>query len=232
MSLDHVRRRSVGFLERDGESWACFLVTFQDRDLRWHGYFSFRPRDGEVAEDAIRTADIFLEASEEEIDRKARELGRPLLNRLLASALHMRERGSGGSPRLRRWFREMLSRNARELAGSWEAPEPHVAEDEGDREAALARLRSLYESYRLDQVAHFICLVEPDEFREAVDRILDGRPFEFGAKDRLQFAMMVVEHIEERLPLPPFEIWAEDYLAHPEDYRLYAHTLHREGRLP
>lgn len=232
MSLDQVRRRSVGFLERDGESWACFLVTFQDRDLRWHGYFSFRPRDGEVPDDAIRTADIFLEASEEEIDRKARELGRPLLNGLLASALHTREQSDGGSPRLRRWFREMLARNSRELAGSWEAPEPRTPAGEREREAELSRLRSLYESYCLDQVAHFICLVRPDEFREAVDRILDGRPFEFGARDRLQFAMIVVEYIEERLPLPPFEVWAEDYLAHPEEYRLYAHTLHREGRLP
>jgi len=93
-------------------------------------------------------------------------------------------------------------------------------------------MRSLYESYRLDQVAHFICLVEPEDFRDAVDQILDGRPFEFGAKDRIQFAMIVVEHIESRIPLPPFQVWAEDYLSHPEEYRLYAHTLHREGRLP
>jgi hypothetical protein len=44
--------------------------------------------------------------------------------------------------------------------------------------------------------------------------------------------MMVVAFIEDHLPLPPFEVWAEDYLAHHRDYALYAHTLHREGRLP
>ena len=44
--------------------------------------------------------------------------------------------------------------------------------------------------------------------------------------------MMVVEHIEARLPLPPFEVWARDYLDHTDSYRLYAHTLHREGKLP
>jgi hypothetical protein len=44
--------------------------------------------------------------------------------------------------------------------------------------------------------------------------------------------MMVVEFIEKRLPLPPFEVWAEDYLAHTEEYRQYAHTLHRTGLLP
>jgi len=41
-----------------------------------------------------------------------------------------------------------------------------------------------------------------------------------------------VEHVEHLLHLPPFEVWAEDFLANPEAYRLYAHTLHREGRLP
>jgi len=70
------------------------------------------------------------------------------------------------------------------------------------------------------------------DFEEAVDRILDGERIDFRASDRIQFAMMVVEHIERRLPLPPFEVWARDFLATPETYRLYAHTLHREGRLP
>jgi hypothetical protein len=44
--------------------------------------------------------------------------------------------------------------------------------------------------------------------------------------------MMVVEFIDLHLPLPTFEVWAEDFLAHQEDYALYSHTLHREGRLP
>lgn len=252
-SLDRLRRRSVGFIERDGSSWACFLVTYMGKERRWHGYFSFRPRDGGVEEDEIRTADIFIEASEEEIDRKARGLGRPLLAGLLASAIHTSEQSHGSSPRLRQWFREVLSRNSRELAEGWEtdggeagpsadpgasadpegstAPEPGLgAPDVTGSE--IARMRSLYESYRLDQVVHFICLVEPDDFRDAVDEILDGRPFDFGARDRLQFAMIVVEYIEKRLPLPPFERWAEDYLEHGQAYQLYAHTLHREKRLP
>jgi hypothetical protein len=96
----------------------------------------------------------------------------------------------------------------------------------------LEHLQSLYSSYRLDQVVHLICLVDPDAFEAAVDRILDGGSIDFRAKDRLQFAMMVVDHIEGLLPLPDFEAWARDYQANPEAYRLYAHTLHREGRLP
>jgi hypothetical protein len=44
--------------------------------------------------------------------------------------------------------------------------------------------------------------------------------------------MMVVDHIERLLPLPDFDTWARDFQTNPEAYRLYAHTLHREGRLP
>lgn len=223
--MDRLRRRSVGFLEQNGDTWACFLATFRDQNGRWHGYFSFRPKDGELGEDEVRTADIFLESSEGEIDRKARGLGRPLLSGLLSSALHTREQSQGGSPRLRRWFRRMLTENSQELVAEW-------PDGEEGGEVALSELQSLYASYRLDQVCHFIALVQPEDFQEAVDQILEGRAFDFGAKDLLQFSMMVVEFIEAHLPLPPFESWAEDYLANRPAYALYAHTLHREGRLP
>jgi hypothetical protein len=62
--------------------------------------------------------------------------------------------------------------------------------------------------------------------------MLSGQVFDFRAKDQLQFAMMVVEFIEGHLPLPPFEVWVEDYLSNPEAYRLYTHTFHGSGRLP
>ncbi|MEX0935472.1 MAG: hypothetical protein WD013_01120 [Gemmatimonadota bacterium] len=225
MRLDRLRRRSVGFLERDDEVWSCFLVTYQTNSGDWRGYFSFRPRDGTVEDDEVRTADIFMEDSESRIDRKARGLGRPLLTGLLSSALHAHDR-SGSLPHLRKWFRAMLRNDARKLAGKWEDERGNTA----DRD--LDELQSIYASYRLDQVAHFIALVRPGDFDDAVERILEGTRFDFGAKDRLQFAMMVADFIEARLPLPPFEIWAEDYLANPEAYRLYSHTLHRAGRLP
>jgi hypothetical protein len=223
---DQPHRRSVGFLERDGVTWACFLVTSQSEGGRWVGHFSFRPREAASEEDEIRTTDIFLESSEGEIDRKARGLGRPLLSGLLASALHTREKEGRDPPRLRRWFEDMLRENSRELGGKWEDDNQSV---EG---RTLGELRSIYASYRMDQVAHFITLVQPDDFQAAVGRILDGKTFDFGAKDRLQFAMMVVEHIESLLPLPPFEVWAKDYLANESEYRLYTHALYRGGPVP
>lgn len=219
------RRRSVAFLDHEGETWACFLVTYPvPRCARWQGFFSFRPGHGEAAEDEVRTADIFLEDSEAEIHDKARGLGRPLLNGLLASALHTSRRREKDSPRLRARFREMLTENAQALARGW-SPSDGTTLDEQE-------LRSLYASYRLDQVVHLICLVEPRDFDDAVDRILGGERVDFRTSDRIQFAMMVVERLESLLPLPPFAVWLEDFSANPEAYRLYAHTLHREGRLP
>ncbi len=227
MTVSRLRRRSVGFLDRDDESWACFLVTYRKEQHRWHGYLSFRRSDG-IEEDEIRTADIFLESSEAEIDRKARSLGRPLLSGLLASAVDARARRSGGSPELRRRFRRLLADSSRDLGGEWAAQ----ATEEDPSGVPVPVLRSLYASYRMDQVAHLIALLRPADFQAAVDRILEDQSIDFSARDRLQFSMMVVERIEDLLPLPPFEVWVEDFLAHRDEYRLYAHTLHRARRLP
>jgi hypothetical protein len=219
------RRRSVAFLESQGDTWACFLVTFPDATGSWHGYFSFRPSHGEVDEDKVRTTDIFIEGSEDEIHEKARGLGRPLLVGLLESALYTAI-GGGSAPRLRGRFRSLLVQNSVDIAGDWSGEAPPEEDHESER------LRSLYASYRLDQVAHFICLVDQEAFEHAVDRILDGESVDFLAKDRMQYAIMVVDHIERLLPLPDFATWSEDFQAKPETYRLYTHTLHREGRLP
>ncbi len=227
MTIHGERRRSVGFLERDTESWACFLVTFPADGGLWHGYFSFRPSHSERTQDEVRTTDIFVEASEGEIHHKARSLGRPLLRGLLDSAVHTSAKQNGRREHLRGRFRSLLTQNSVDIAGEW------TGEDEGlPDDGEIDRLRSLYESYRIDQVSHFICLVDPEDFEHAVDRILEGESIDFQAKDRVQFARMVVDHIESLLPLPDFETWARDFLAYPQAYRLYAHTLHREGRLP
>jgi hypothetical protein len=226
MTILSERRRSVAFLESGDDTWACFLVTFPATDETWHGYFSFRPSHSELQADEVRTTDIFVEASEAEIHEKARSLGRPLLLGLLDSAVHANGRANGTDPHLRGRFRSLLKENAVEIAGEW------PREEDTPAKAEIDRLRSLYESYRLDQVSHLICLVEPDKFDAAVDEILEGESIDFRTKDRVQFAMMVVDHIERLLPLPDFETWAQDFIDHPDAYRVYTHTLHREGRLP
>lgn len=215
-------RRSVGVLERAGRRWTCTLVTYTDGDGACRGGFAFDPEEAEPGEGELRTASIFVEASEAEVHAKVRSMGRPLLEALLDSALHVREQERASSPFLQRWFRKLLTDHA---LGDGAGGEPSAG-------AELDELRSLYASYRMDQVAHFIALVHPDDFHRAVDDILDGQRIDFAARDRLQLAMMVVEFIEARLPLPPFQEWILDFLAHRQAYERYAHELHRDGVLP
>lgn len=217
------RRRSFCFLERDAERWTAFLCTYPAEDGGWRGHFAFRHGGEEPGEDEIRTAVLFVEDSEGEVDARARGLGRPLLRALLESALHSHERRKGFSPDLRRWFRELLMRN-----GAGVVPAPGTPSEE----RTLAQLHSLYDSYRLEQVMHLIALIQPDDFRLLVNRLLDGREIDFRARDRFQLAMGVVQELERRLPLPPFEVWLEDYLRDPDEYHRYAYALHREEEIP
>jgi hypothetical protein len=229
--IDRSRKRSLGFLDWEQETWSCFLVTFVGRDNQWHGHLAFRPQDSAGESDEVRTADIFIEASEAEIDHKARGLGRPLVRALLSSGLHARQGEEvPESPKTRRWFKKLLLEHSKELSTSAEGHLGEHLDDAGGLDTV--ELRSLYQSYRLDQVCHFITLVDPKCFEAAVDSILEGQLVDFGAKDRLQLGMLVIDYIEARIPMPPFEVWVEDFLAHREEYVLYTHTLHRERRLP
>jgi hypothetical protein len=209
-------------MDRGGERWSVFLATYAGPDGRWRGYYTFRTGVGGLAGVEVRTADVFVESSEAEVDARARGLGRPLLVSLLDSALHTYERHRGASPDVSRWFRRLLaSRSEALVAGGGGAGTP-----------SLSRLRSLYASYRIDQVSHLVALIGPAAFRAVVEQVLDGREIDFRASDRLQLAMLVVQELERLLPLPPFEVWAEDYLTHPDEYHRYSHALHREQALP
>ena len=219
---DEARRRSFCFLERGGDRWSVFLATYPGADGRWRGYFTFRTAAEDLAGQEIRTTDVFVENNEAEVDARARGLGRPLVASLLESALHTHERRRGASADDRRWFRRLLASRSEEL----------VTPLAGGEEPSLPHLRSLYDSYRMDQVSHLIALVEPPDFAALVDRLLEGREIDFRASDRLQLAMIVVQELERHLPLPPFEVWVEDYMARAEVYQRYSHELHREHKLP
>jgi hypothetical protein len=222
MDRDAARRRSFCFLEREGARWSVFLATYAGEDGRWRGYFTFRTGASGLEGVEIQTTDVFVEPSEGEVDARARSLGRPLLASLLESALHTHERRRGDSPDVSRWFRRLLARRSEAL----------VVPGGESGEPTLSRLRSLYDSYRIDQVSHLIALIGPEPFSELVERVLDGKQIDFRASDRLQLAMLVVQELERRLPLPPFELWVEDYLARPRVYERYTHELHREQVLP
>ena len=169
----------------------------------------------------IRTADLFVETSEDAVDARARSLGRPLLESLLQSAVHTQQQRRGVTQTYAKWFRELLSSHSQQ----------HAEDAVQDPTRSLQRMKSLYESYRTDQVCHLIALTDPNAFRQLVEKLLDGREIDFKARDRFQLAMIVVQEIEKRLPLPPFEIWVEDYLRQPAVYENYARRLH-SGELP
>jgi hypothetical protein len=217
------RCRSFCFLEDGARSWTVFLVTYARPDGQWRGYFTFRSADFESADGEIRTADLFVEATEAGVDTRARALGRPLLQALLESALHMYERKRGVSADYNQWFRELLASRAAELV-----PQAIPAA----ASLTFEQLRSRYDSYRIDQVAHLIALIEPNDFRALVEALLDGRVIDFQARDRFQLAMIVVQDLQRRLPLPSFEVWAEDYLAHTDEHERYTHLLHNGTELP
>ena len=200
-----------------------FLATYAGDDGRWRGYFIFRTGAESLSGQEIRTADLFVENSEAEVDARARGLGRPLLISLLNSALHTHTRqGSEPDRDMGGWFREVLADQSEQLSM------PVVGMEDPSRK----HLESVYDSYRIDQVSHLIALLEADAFTELVDRLLEGRTIDFRTTDRLQLAMLVVQELERHLPLPPFEVWVEDYTEHPETYQRYSHALHREERLP
>ncbi|HSM35342.1 MAG TPA: hypothetical protein VK837_03010 [Longimicrobiales bacterium] len=210
-------------MERAGERWTVFLVTYPTDDGAWRGYLSFRPSSGTSTEPEVRTADLWIEETEPALANRARGLGRPLILSLLGSAIEVHDRRQGYSADLRQWFRGLLGKHASTLV-----PDIGSPADDG---VTIPHLRSLYESYRIDQMAHLISLIPADHFDTLVTRVLDGRKVDFSSRDRLQIALLVVQELERYLPLPPFEIWSEDYLLHRDVYHAYAHELHREGKL-
>ena len=88
------------------------------------------------------------------------------MNGLLESALHTKSLLENKPTPLRGQFRALLNTNSAKLAGPWIDDDIDISRDE------LERLRSLYESYRIEQVCHFISMVDADDFAHAVDRIL------------------------------------------------------------
>ena len=200
-----------------------FLETFVDGEGRWRGRFTFRAAEGPWTETEIATADLFVEDTEAEVDLRARGLGRPLVRALLESSLHTHERKKGATAEVGRSLRGVLARHSESLTPDIGAPSSDLS---------VEHLRSMYDSYRIDQVVHLIALTPSDDFAELVGRLLDGREIDFRARDRLQLAMLVVQELERYLPLPPFEVWLEDYLAHRPTYQDYSHRLHRGGELP
>jgi hypothetical protein len=81
-------------------------------------------------------------------------------------------------------------------------------------------LRAKYHDYCSAQVADLLVFMSPDEIY-----LLAHRAYrEEGKTGEISYAEMVrvvTEWLSRRIALPPFEIWVEDYRAHPHRYEEY-----------
>jgi hypothetical protein len=84
----------------------------------------------------------------------------------------------------------------------------------------LEVLQAKYLDYCSAQVADLLLYLSPDEIYLLAQRAHR----EQGGSGDLSYAEMVriaTDWLSARVALPPFEIWAEDYRAHPDRYEDY-----------
>ena len=84
----------------------------------------------------------------------------------------------------------------------------------------LSVLRAKYHDYCSAQVADLLVYMSPDEIY-----LLAHRAYrEEGGEGDISYAEMVrvaTDWLSRRVALPPFEVWLEDYRAHPDQYDEY-----------
>ena len=92
-----------------------------------------------------------------------------------------------------------------------ESHEPHS--DEGV-------LHSKYRDYRSGQLASFFVYMSPDDIYAIVQRSVE----ESGEAGEITYKRMVelaTDWLDGWVPLPPFEVWVEDYRVNPSPYEEY-----------
>ena len=81
-------------------------------------------------------------------------------------------------------------------------------------------LRAKYHDYCSAQVADLLVYMSPDEIY-----LLAHRAYrETGGEGEISYVEMVrvaTDWLSKRIALPPFDVWLEDYTAHPERYDEY-----------
>lgn len=84
----------------------------------------------------------------------------------------------------------------------------------------LSVLRAKYLDYCSAQIADLIVLLSPDDIYVVAERATreSGGTYSGHYGDAVRCA---TQWISDRLALPPFEVWIEDYQAHPQRYEDY-----------
>ncbi|HUP52492.1 MAG TPA: hypothetical protein VM198_08450 [Longimicrobiales bacterium] len=97
---------------------------------------------------------------------------------------------------------------------------PHLDADKKGSEEPLQVLRAKYHDYCSAQLADLLVYMSPDEIY-----VLAHRAYrEGGGEGDISYSEMVrvaTDWLARRIALPPFEVWLDDYLEHPEKYDEY-----------
>ena len=87
-----------------------------------------------------------------------------------------------------------------------------------DKESEV--LRAKYLDYCSAQVADVLLFLSPDEIYLLAQRAAQERG-DPGEVSYMRMVQVATEWLSEKMALPPFEVWVQDYLAHPDRYEEY-----------
>lgn len=102
--------------------------------------------------------------------------------------------------------------------------DPPSSQETPKTEESEAVLRAKYLDYCSAQLADLLLYLSPDEIYLVAQREARDDTGEFSYVSMMRTA---TEWLASRVPLPPFEVWLEDYRAHPDRYEAYFMGLWR-----
>ena len=95
------------------------------------------------------------------------------------------------------------------------------ATPENDEPADSEVLRAKYLDYCSAQVADLLLFLTPDEIYLIAQRATAESAADAGPVSYMRMVEVATEWLAGKVALPPFEVWAEDYAAHPDRYEAY-----------
>jgi len=90
------------------------------------------------------------------------------------------------------------------------------SEDKVDQDSPV--LRAKYLDYCSAQLAELLLYLSPDEIFVLAEKVSRSDPSTDPPHSYSHMVEVATGWLSERIALPTFEIWARDYLAHPERY--------------
>ena len=98
--------------------------------------------------------------------------------------------------------------------------EREAAASRGDEPGHSEILRAKYLDYCSAQLAELLVFISPDEIYLIAQRAAEERG-DNGELSYTRIVQIATKWLADKVKLPPFEVWVEDYVAHPELYEQY-----------